>query len=360
MKLNPESAFMSYLTRALVPILGACLGYYFYSRGWQGVVCGAGVGIAVVASEVYFERVPLDTMIAGLIGIILGLVTAKLIDWGIFQMDNAALYDWAQKYNLPIKVVLGYLGFMISIRKKEELELLDRDLILKGGRRKGADIKLLDTSALIDGRIADVCETKFLSGIFMIPQFVLKELQTVADSSDAQKRTAGRRGLEIMARLQENPDIPVKIFDKDYPHLSEVDLKLTEMAKELHAKIVTTDFNLNKVAAVQGVTVLNLNDLASAVKPVVLPGQAMAVFVVKEGKESDQGVGYLDDGTMVVVEDGRKLIGRRVDVSVASILQTSAGRMIFTRPKDRPERDKGPERQGDSNDHDRQRHHHNR
>jgi len=339
---------MSYITWALVPILGACLGYYFYARGWQGIICGALVGAVVVACELYFERVPLDTMIAALIGVILGLVTAKLIDWAILQTDNASLYAWAQRYNLPIKVVLSYLGFMISVRKKEELELLDRDLILKGGRRKGGDIKLLDTSALIDGRIADVCETKFLSGVFMVPQFVLKELQAVADSGDSQKRTAGRRGLEILARLQDNADIPVKIFDKDYPGLSEVDLKLTEMAKELHAKIVTTDFNLNKVAAVQGVTVLNVNDLASAVKSVVLPGQSMAVFVVKEGKESDQGVAYLDDGTMVVVEDGRKLIGRRVDVSVASILQTSAGRMIFTRPKDR---DKGPDKHTDSGDH---------
>jgi uncharacterized protein YacL len=354
-RFDKANVFISYMARALVPMLGAALGYYFYSRGWQGIVYGGIAGGVVVAFEIFFEQVPLDTMIAGLLGIVLGLVAAKLIDWTIFQMDSPLFYSLSQRYNLPVKVVLGYLGFMIFVRKKEELELLDRDLILKGGRRKGSDIKLLDTSALIDGRIADVCETKFLSGVFVIPQFVLKELQSVADSGDSQKRAAGRRGLEILARLQENSDIPVKIFEKDYPRLTEVDAKLTELARELHAKIVTTDFNLNKAAAVQGVAVLNLNDLANAVKPVVLPGQSMSIFVAKEGKESDQGVGYLDDGTMVVVEDGRRLIGRRVELSVASILQTSAGRMIFTRPKDRP--DRTPERHADSNDHSNERRH---
>jgi uncharacterized protein YacL len=356
-KIQKSELFTAYLTRVLMPILGAALGYYFYSHGWEGVVCGALVGLVVVGLELYFEQVSLDSMVAGLLGIILGLVAAKLIDWTIFQMDNAVLYTWDQRFNLPIKVVLAYLGLMIFVQKKEELELLDRDLFLKGGRRKGADIKLLDTSALIDGRIADVCETKFVSGVFLIPQFVLKELQAVADSADSQKRTAGRRGLDILARLQENKDVSVKIYDKDYPHLNEVDAKLSELARELHAKIITTDFNLNKAAVVQGVTVLNLNDLASAVKPMVLPGQSMTVYVVKEGKESDQGVGYLDDGTMVVVEEGRRLIGRRVELSVASILQTSAGRMIFTRPKDRPERNQGNNDSGDRSN-DRRGHHH--
>lgn len=342
-----KGGLVSYGARMLVPMCGAILGYYWYAPGWKGIVGGLAVGSVVVGIELFFEQIPLDTMIAGLLGVVLGLVAAKLIDWAIFQMDSPAMYSWDQKYNLPIKVVLGYMGFMIFVRKKEELALLDKDLILKGGgRTKGADVKLLDTSALIDGRIADVCETKFLSGVFIIPRFVLKELQDVADSSDTQKRAAGRRGLEILARLQENKDFPVKIFDKDFPRVQEVDAKLTELAKELHAKIVTTDFNLNKAAAVQGVTVLNLNDLANAIKPVVLPGQTMTVFVAKEGKESDQGVGYLDDGTMVVVEDGRRFIGRRIELSVASILQTSAGRMIFTRP-----RDKNPERHPDPNEH---------
>lgn len=347
-KLDGRNILVSYGARLLVPILGAALGYYWYSPQWKGAAAGFLVGLIVVSFELFFEQVPLDTMIAGLLGIVLGLVGAKLIDWAIVQVDNPVLYSWDQKYNLLIKVTLAYLGFMIFVRKKEELELLDRDLILKGGRRKGADIKLLDTSALIDGRIADVCETKFLSGILVVPRFVLKELQDVADSSDSQKRASGRRGLEMLARLQENPDMPVKIFDKDYPRIAEVDVKLTELAKELHAKIITTDFNLNKAAAVQGVTVLNVNDLANAVKPVVLPGQSMTVFVAKEGKESDQGVGYLDDGTMVVVENGRRFIGRRVELSVASILQTSAGRMIFTRPR---ERGQDPDRHAESGEH---------
>jgi uncharacterized protein YacL len=210
---------------------------------------------------------------------------------------------------------------------------LDRDLIVKGSKKKLQSTHIVDTSVLIDGRVADVCESKFISGTLVVPRFVLQELQNVADSADGAKRARGRRGMDILARLQQNPEVPVKIFDKDYPAIKEVDSKLVALARDLGGKIMTTDFNLNKVASLQGVTVLNINDLANALKPVVLPGETMNLYVVKEGKEKEQGVGYLDDGTMVVVEDGRRHLGQRLQVSVTSILQTSAGRMIFTKSK---------------------------
>jgi uncharacterized protein YacL len=222
------------------------------------------------------------------------------------------------------------------VRRQQELDAIDRgEISTKGARRRGQDIKVIDTSAIIDGRIADVFETKFLTGPVIIGRFILKELQDIADSSDSAKRARGRRGLDILQRLQEHPDIQVKVYEKDYPEVKDVDGKLVVMARELDAKILTTDFNLNKVASLQGVTVLNVNDLANALKPAVLPGEHMTIFIAKEGKEKEQGVGYLDDGTMVVVEEGRKLVGKKVEAIVTSVLQTSAGRMIFTRLKER-------------------------
>jgi len=180
-----------------------------------------------------------------------------------------------------------------------------------------------------------VFETKFLTGPVIVGRFILKELQDIADSSDAMKRARGRRGLDILARLQEHPEIQVKVYEKDYPEVKDTDGKLVLLARELDGKIITTDFNLNKVASLQGVTVLNVNDLANALKPAVLPGEAMTIYIAKEGKEKEQGVGYLDDGTMVVVEEGRRLVGKKVDAMVTSVLQTSAGRMIFTKLKEK-------------------------
>jgi uncharacterized protein YacL len=191
--------------------------------------------------------------------------------------------------------------------------------------------KLLDTSVIIDGRIADLCETGFLDGTMVIPQFVLKELQMVADSGDTLKRNRGRRGLDILQRIQKMSGVEVTISDVDFPDVREVDLKLIELARSLQGKIVTNDFNLNKVAQLRGVAVLNINELANALKPVVLPGEVMKVFILKEGKEYNQGVAYLDDGTMVVVDNARKLIGKTIDVVVTSVLQTTAGKMIFGR-----------------------------
>lgn len=193
--------------------------------------------------------------------------------------------------------------------------------------------KILDTSVIIDGRIADICQTKFLEGTIVIPQFVLEELQHIADSSDALKRNRGRRGLDILNRIQKEMPIPVEIYEGDFDDIQEVDSKLVKLAKITGGTVVTNDFNLNKVSELQGVTVLNINDLANAIKPVVLPGEELSVYVVKDGKEQNQGVAYLDDGTMIVVEDGREYVGSQLDVLVTSVLQTSAGRMIFAKRK---------------------------
>jgi len=191
--------------------------------------------------------------------------------------------------------------------------------------------RILDTSVIIDGRIADVCETGFLDGTLVIPQFVLKELQLVADSADSMKRNRGRRGLDILQKIQKMSGVDVMISDVDFPEIREVDLKLIELGRTLQGKIVTNDFNLNKVAQLRGVDVLNINELANALKPVVLPGEFMKVFILKEGKEYNQGVAYLDDGTMVVVDNARRMISRNIDIVVTSVLQTTAGKMIFGR-----------------------------
>jgi len=319
------------IVRLLVIIAGPIIGYFQISPGAKGILIGTGAAILVILVEILIEKVALDTMVAGGIGIILGLIAAKLIDYSVALMGNPTVETFFRSYSLLVKVVLAYIGMVIAIRKKEELELLDRNIALSSKRRGGATMKVIDTSALIDGRITDICETKFLEGILVIPNFVLKELQEISDSPDSSKRTRGRRGLDILKRLQEIKQVTVKIFEKDYPKIEEVDAKIVKLAEELDARILTADFNLNKVAAVQGITVLNVNELSNAIKPPVLPGEAMKVFVLKEGKEPKQGVAYLDDGTMIVIEGGRRHIGRKVDVMVNSILQTAAGRMIFAR-----------------------------
>ncbi|HTR45512.1 MAG TPA: PIN domain-containing protein, partial [Thermodesulfovibrionales bacterium] len=207
------------------------------------------------------------------------------------------------------------------------------------GKETESHLNILDTSVIIDGRIADVCEAGFLEGVFLLPQFILQELQHIADSPDPLKRARGRRGLDILHRIQKMAHITVRITDEDFPKIREVDAKLVALARAHEAKVVTNDFNLNKVAELQGVSVLNINELANALKPVVLPGETLKVFVMKEGKEYNQGVAYLDDGTMVVVENGRKLIGKNAEVSVTSVLQTTAGRMIFSKMKEDYERE---------------------
>ncbi len=275
----------------------------------------------------FLKRLTLKKLIGGLAGAFVGLLISRLVTKNdLTFIINEKIYNYVITF---IQVLIFYIGISVGIKKGDEFNLTE---ILKGKREKGK-IKILDTSVIIDGRIADVCETGFIEGTLLIPQFVLVELQHIADSSDSLKRVRGRRGLDIIKKLQVQTNINIEITDKDFPKIKEVDSKLILLAQKLDAKIVTNDYNLNKLADVQGVEVLNLNALANALKPVVLPGETLRIHIIKEGKESAQGIGYLDDGTMVVVEDGRNRIGDTLDVIVTSILQTTAGRMIFTKVK---------------------------
>jgi len=242
---------------------------------------------------------------------------------------------------------LGYLGWSFGTKKREELLSFFSFFQRSGSKERAGDktsdkgikieskcqYKILDTSVIIDGRIADICKSGFIDGTLIIPGFVLEELRHIADSSDLLKRNRGRRGLDILNRIRKELDVMVKIHEKDFEDLTEVDSKLVRLAKEMGAQVITNDYNLNKVAELQGIRVLNINELANAVKPVVLPGEEMQVQVIKDGKEAGQGVAYLDDGTMIVVENGRRFIGQNIVVLVTSVLQTAAGRMIFAKPK---------------------------
>src|ERR1700739_84456 len=226
-------------------------------------------------------------------------------------------------------LMMAYVGLIVGAAKGDLLNLSALGGIFGGEKVTKPAFKILDTSVIIDGRIADIVETGFVDGTLVIPQFVLRELQLVADSSDSMKRNRGRRGSDILQRIQKMPQLNIQILEDDFPNVREVDMKLIELAKVYDCKIVTNDFNLNKVAQLHGVMVLNINELANARKPIVLPGEIMKVFILKEGKEFNQGVAYLDDGTMVVVDNARKMIGKTVDISVTSVLQTTAGKMIF-------------------------------
>ena len=320
--------------RIIVVIASPLIGWFQISQSPKGILVGVACALAIIAAEIVIERIPLDNLIVGTIGAVVGYIISKVLDYWIYLMDRPALYDRVHKYSLLIDILMAYLFMVVFIRKKDEVDLLDRNIFVPSAKRKGQEVVILDTSVIIDGRIIDVCETRFMTGRILVPRFVLNELHALADSSDNIKRQKGRRGLDILARIQEMPETPVTIFEKDLSSLKSVDAQLVELAKDLGAKIVTTDFNLNKIASLQGVRVLKINDLANALKAVVLPGEGMNIFIVKEGKEKDQGVAYLDDGTMVVVEEGRRLVGKKVEVIVTSILQTSAGRMIFTKPKE--------------------------
>lgn len=323
-----------WIIRVFVIIAGPTIGWLQIAHTTRGILVGVFCSLLVILAEIIIERIPLDNLIAGVLGSILGLISAKVIDYITYMVVDATLYERIHKYSLLINVLLTYLGMVVAIHKKEEVELLDRNIFIPNAKKRGQEIIILDTSVIIDGRITDICETRFVVGRLLVPRFVLNELHTLSDSADTIKRQRGRRGLDIIAHLQQLTENPVTVFEKDFSELKEVDAKLIELAKDLKARILTTDFNLNKIASVQGVRVLNINDLANALKAVVLPGETMNIFVVKEGKEKDQGVAYLDDGTMVIVEEGRRLVGKKVEVIVTTILQTSAGRMIFTRSKE--------------------------
>lgn len=301
------------------------------TRHILSVLMGLIVGIVIIAFEMRVRRASLKTLIGAAVGSILGIVGAFLIGVLISIQKEAAVSAEMQTFlTISLAFFMGYIGLMVGAAKGEYLDLSALGGIFSDKTVKG-DYKILDTSVIIDGRIADVSETGFLGGTLIIPHFILAELQQVADSADSSKRQRGRRGLDMLQRLRNNSNLDIQIVETDFPAVKEVDLKLIELGKQLDAVIVTNDFNLNKVSQLRGVSVLNINELANALKPVVLPGEAMRVFVLKEGKEYNQGVAYLDDGTMVVVDNARRLIGKTADIAVTSVLQTTAGKMIFGR-----------------------------
>src|SRR5688572_28752534 len=287
------------------------------------------IASVIILFEVRIQQASLKTLIGAGIGSMMGIVGGVLIGFLISYQEAGAVHPSTKVFlTLALAFIMAYIGLMVGAAKGDYLDLSALGGIFsdKAMRR---DMKILDTSVIIDGRIADVAETGFLSGTIIIPQFILRELQQVADSPDGNKRQRGRRGLDMLNRLQGNSTLDIQVVDTDFPAVKEVDLKLLELSKQLDAVVVTNDFNLNKVAQLHGIQVLNINELANALKPVVLPGEAMRVFILKEGKEYNQGVAYLDDGTMVVVDNARKMIGKNVDVAVTSVLQTTAGKMIF-------------------------------
>lgn len=304
--------------------------YHELRHALSGVL-GVFFALIIIFFEVRLRTATLKTLIGAAIGSILGIVGAYLIGMLISSQDSEAV-PAEMKTFLTVALVffMGYIGLMVGAAKGDFIDLSALDGIF-GDKAEVRDYRILDTSVIIDGRIADVAETGFLGGTLVIPQFVLRELQQVADSPDSSKRQRGRRGLDMLQRLRNNSNLDIQIVETDFPAVKEVDLKLIELGKLLSAVIVTNDFNLNKVSQLRGVSVLNINELANALKPVVLPGEAMSVFILKEGKEYNQGVAYLDDGTMVVVDNARRLIGKNAQVAVTSVLQTTAGKMIFGR-----------------------------
>ena len=293
------------------------------------------IAVAIILFEIRIQQASLKTLIGAAIGSIMGIVGGVLIGFLISYQESSAVHGPMKAFlTLALAFIMAYVGLMVGAAKGDYLDLSALGGIFsdKATRR---DVKILDTSVIIDGRIADVAETGFLSGTIVIPQFILRELQQVADSPDSSKRQRGRRGLDMLNRLQSNPSLDIQIVDTDFQAVKEVDLKLLELSKQLDGVVVTNDFNLNKVAQLHGIQVLNINELANSLKPVVLPGEAMRVFILKEGKEYNQGVAYLDDGTMVVVDNAKRMISKTIDISVTSVLQTTAGKMIFGKFDDR-------------------------
>jgi uncharacterized protein YacL len=334
---------LSIIAQIVLIAVTAVTGYFIAKEllqsAWYGLfgsVSGLVLGYLVIKLEEKLREIPLKIIIGTLLGITIGLFVTNLFISRLLLTHAKDI-----PITLPIYVllyfVMGYLGFRIGAKKSQTMDLTKVPLF--GRMEEGEANKILDTSTIIDGRIADICETGFLEGTFIIPQFVLYEIQHIADLQDPVKKTRGRRGLDILHRLQKQTQIKVKIVDVDFPRQKDVDSKLIALAKSLQGKVVTNDYNLNKVAELQGISVLNVNELATALKPIILPGEQLTTRIVKEGKEFGQGIGYLDDGTMVVVDDAKKLIGRTMDVVVTSLLQTTSGRMIFAKLKEAAEKD---------------------
>jgi uncharacterized protein YacL len=300
----------------------------FGLSGIKSAILGLALGVFFIFFEVRLEKATLKRLIGAAVGSILGILGAFMISH-LLGMTAAIDKSTISFLQVTLLLLMAYVGLVLGANKGDLLNLSALGGLFAAERQTRKNYKVLDTSVIIDGRIADVCETGFIDGTLIVPQFVLRELQLVADSSDPLKRNRGRRGLDILQRMQKMSNITVQIVEEDFPQLREVDMKLIELARTYEGKIVTNDFNLNKVAQLQGLPVLNINELANALKPVVLPGEIMRVFILKEGKEYNQGVAYLDDGTMVVVDNAKKMISKTIAISVTSVLQTTAGKMIF-------------------------------
>lgn len=300
----------------------------------NSILLGAGLGALFIVIEMRLEKTSLKRLIGAAVGVTLGILAALMISHLLsltaFERNSRSFVQ------VTLLLLLAYIGLVVGANKGDMLNLAAMGGLFSSERQTRRTSKILDTSVIIDGRIADVCETGFVDGALIVPQFVLRELQLVADSSDPMKRNRGRRGLDVLQRMQKLTTAQIQIVEDDFPQIREVDLKLIELAKKYEGKIVTNDFNLNKVAQLQRVPVLNINELANTLKPVVLPGEIMRVFILKEGKEYNQGVAYLDDGTMVVVDNAKRMISKTIDISVTSVLQTTAGKMIFGKYEERP------------------------
>jgi uncharacterized protein YacL len=296
----------------------------FHTSPWLAAGGGLALGLAIILFEIRLEQVSLKRLIGAAVGSVLGILGAFLISLVLSRAYAPPFIS------LLVLLWMTYVGLVVGAQKGDLLNLAALGGVFGGEKTNSKkSYKILDTSVIIDGRIADIAETGFLDGVLVIPQFVLHELQLVADSADSMKRNRGRRGLDVLQRIQKMTHLNVQIVEEDFPQVREVDMKLIELAKIYACKVMTNDFNLNKVAQLHGVEVLNINELANSLKPIVLPGETMRVFILKEGKEYNQGVAYLDDGTMVVVDNARKMISKTVDISVTSVLQTTAGKMIF-------------------------------
>ncbi|MDD5772473.1 MAG: TRAM domain-containing protein [bacterium] len=294
-----------------------------------GTTIGVLIALIIIAAEERLKKVSLKNILIIILGLAAGLTLANLAFTLFLPINNEELAIFVRIF---LNLICGYFGITLAVKKGGDLTILGSNIII-GPRDQMFSYKILDTNVIIDGRIAEIVESGFLEGTLVIPQFVLNELHHIADSADSQKRTRGRRGLDILNKIQKKQNLKVEISDKNFPDIREVDAKLVALAKSLSCPVVTNDYNLNKIAELQGVRVLNINDLANAVKPIVLPGETMHVRIIKEGKEFSQGIGYMDDGTMIVVDNGKRYVGQKVDALVTSVLQNTAGRMIFAQFK---------------------------
>jgi uncharacterized protein YacL len=336
-KSKPSTHWEFWVVRSLFTVLIGVLCYAFAPFGLRGSAAGVGVLLAlvIVFAEFRLAHASMGGLIGGACGALAGMGAALLLTLIIsYTSQPASTKSFLDFISL---LAFSYLGMTTGFRCGEQWRFSGPKAEASSESPANELMKLLDTSVLIDGRIAEICEAHFLDGVLAVPQFVLHELQLVADSSDPLKRQRGRRGLEVLQRIQKMPQVEVRVVDDDFPHTADVDHKLIELARRTGAKIVTNDFNLNKVATVQGFAVLNVNELANALKPAVLPGETMHVLIQREGKEAMQGVAYLSDGTMVVVDGARRMINKSVDIIVTSVHQTTAGKMIFGRVDERVE-----------------------